>query len=219
MRAELGIDAQRATIIARAAAIGATIIAEYVEVESGKRSDRPQLSAAVRECRATGADLICAKVDRLARDARFLLTLIDGMGRQEVEFCDMPTLPRGPMQRFMLTQLASMAELERGLIAERTRAALQAARQRGVKLGGARDGAGSPDGMARARAAYQAQASEHAARVMPYIEAAKRAGAVTTRDLAAALTARGAGNRDRARRLGLESGLSCDGARGVTGRE
>lgn len=87
---------------------------------------------ALNACRGHRATLIIAKLDRLARNARFLLSLIDS--DVNVLFCDLPQLT-GPMGRFVVTQMAAVAELEAGLVSERTKQALQAAKARGQKLG------------------------------------------------------------------------------------
>ena len=117
-----------------------TLLREIVEVETGKASDRPQLAAALALCRLTGSTLVVAKLDRLARNARFLLSVVEGSGDAGVVFCDLPTLPAGPVGKFMLTQMAAVAELEAGLISQRTKAALAAAKARGQALGGWRGG-------------------------------------------------------------------------------
>jgi DNA invertase Pin-like site-specific DNA recombinase len=104
-----------------------------VEVESGKRSDRPKLAEALRQAKVNKAALVVAKVDRLARNVHFLETILGG--DVEVVFADLPQVS-GPMGRFILQQLAAVAQLEAGLISERTKAALAAAKKRGVKLGG-----------------------------------------------------------------------------------
>jgi DNA invertase Pin-like site-specific DNA recombinase len=101
-------------------------------VESGKRAKRPQLDAALAACKKHKAKLIVAKLDRLSRNVSFLLKLIDS--GVEVLFADLPEL-NGAMGRFVLITMASVAELEAGLISERTKAALKAAKARGVKLG------------------------------------------------------------------------------------
>ena len=108
------------------------LVAEFVEVESGKRAKRPQLDAALTACKKQKAKLVVAKLDRLSRNVAFLLKLIDS--GVEVLFADPPEL-NGAMGRFMLTTMASVAELEAGLISERTKAALKAAKARGVRLG------------------------------------------------------------------------------------
>ena len=99
---------------------------------SGKRAKRPQLDAALAACKKHKAKLVVAKLDRLSRNVSFLLKLIDS--GVEVLFADLPEL-NGAMGRFMLTTMASVAELEAGLISERTKAALKAAKARGVRLG------------------------------------------------------------------------------------
>jgi DNA invertase Pin-like site-specific DNA recombinase len=103
-------------------------------VESGRSTTRPELLKALQRCQQTAATLLVAKLDRLSRSVPFLRSLIDGS--VDVAFCDMPQLAPGAMGRFILTQMAAVAELEAGLISERTRAALKAAKARGVKLGG-----------------------------------------------------------------------------------
>jgi DNA invertase Pin-like site-specific DNA recombinase len=128
----LGLDAQKAAVADRLNGGHWQIVGEFIEVESGKRAKRPQLDAAIAACKKQKAKLIVAKLDRLSRNVSFLLKLIDcGV---EVLFADLPEL-NGAMGRFMLTTMASVAELEAGLISERTKAALKAAKVRGVKLG------------------------------------------------------------------------------------
>jgi DNA invertase Pin-like site-specific DNA recombinase len=190
-RSGLGLDAQRAAVARHVAATAGQVVAEFQEIESGKRNDRPQLAAALAACRARRATLLIAKLDRLARNARFLLGVVEGSGEGGVVFCDLPQVPPGPVGKFLVTQMAAVAELEAGLISQRTRAALAAAKARGVQLGNPRLRAGTPDQARVAAAAKRDAAQTRAADVLPYIEAARRAGAVTLRELAAALTARG----------------------------
>lgn len=189
-RSGLGLEAQREAVSRHVTSTGGRLVAEFQEVESGKRSDRPQLAAALSACRARRATLIVAKLDRLARNTRFLLSVAEGTGEGGVVFCDLPQIPPGAMGKFFITLMAAVAELEAGLISQRTKAALDAARARGVKLGNpnlARQAAGQVAG----RQAQTARAAEHAADVRPYIDAAIGAGATTLRQIAAALTARG----------------------------
>jgi DNA invertase Pin-like site-specific DNA recombinase len=105
---------------------------EFTEIESGKRAKRPQLEAALKACKKHKAKLVVAKLDRLSRNTRFLLTPLES--GVEVLFADLPDVS-GAMGKFILTQMAAVAELEAGLIGERTKAALAAAKQRGVQLG------------------------------------------------------------------------------------
>jgi DNA invertase Pin-like site-specific DNA recombinase len=190
-RSGLGLEAQREAVSQYIAQTGGELVEEYQEVESGKRSDRPQLAAALSACRARRATLVIAKLDRLARNARFLLSVVEGTGDAGVAFCDLPTLPSGPVGKFMLTQMAAVAELEAGLISQRTKAALASAKARGVKLGNPILRAGSPESARAAAAVKATQAREKAAGVLPYITAARKAGATTLAQLAEALTARG----------------------------
>jgi DNA invertase Pin-like site-specific DNA recombinase len=127
----LGLEAQR-TMVARFPKEG-PILAEYTEVETGKRADRPQLLLAIAHARATGAVLLIAKLDRLARNVAFTANLMDS----DVEFicCDHPSATR-----LTLHILAAVAEEESRLISERTKAALAEAKKQGVKLGSARPG-------------------------------------------------------------------------------
>jgi DNA invertase Pin-like site-specific DNA recombinase len=131
-RSGLGLEAQRAAVKASLNGGSWKIVGEFVEVESGKRAKRPELEAALAACKKHRAKLIVAKLDRLARNTKFLLTLLDS--GVEVLFCDMPQVA-GAMGRFTVTQMAAVAELEAGLISERTKAALAAAKERGVELG------------------------------------------------------------------------------------
>ena len=187
----LGLDAQRAAVANYVDSAGGVVAAEFEEVESGKRTDRPQLAAALAACRARRAALVIAKLDRLARNARFLLHVVEGTGEAGVVFCDLPSVPPGPVGKFLLTQMAAVAELEAGLISQRTRAALAAAKARGTVLGNPRLRAGTPDQARAAAAAKSAQARARAADVLPYLDAARRAGARTLHELAEALTNRG----------------------------
>ncbi|HEV2303811.1 MAG TPA: recombinase family protein [Stellaceae bacterium] len=184
-RSGLGIEAQKAAVAAYAAAAGGRVIHEFEEVESGRKNDRPELAAALAACRAKKAALVVAKLDRLARNARFLLSVAEGAGEAGVAFCDLPQLPPGPMGKFFLTLMAAVAELEAGLISQRTKAALAAARARGRKLG-------NPNlRSAGAGAARKRQARAKAREVAPLIRAARKAGCETLTEIAQALTARG----------------------------
>ncbi len=129
----LGLEAQRLTVEAFAKARGGKILAEYLEIESGKRKDRPELAKALAHCRRSKATLVVAKLDRLARNVAFTSALMDS----NVEFvaCDNPHA-----NRLTIHILAAVAEAEAVAISERTKAALAAAKARGVKLGSARPG-------------------------------------------------------------------------------
>lgn len=130
----LGLEAQRQAVHAFARMRGMEILVEHTEIESGKNNERPELRDALKYAKTLGAVVLIAKLDRLARNTRFLLELMDS----GVEFTavDNPTL-----SRLTATILAAVAEDEARRISERTKAALNAARLRGVKLGGYRVGA------------------------------------------------------------------------------
>lgn len=124
----LGLEAQRAAASAYLAANGGELIAEFTEVESGKKDSRPELRAAIELCRKTGATLLIAKLDRLARNVAFIANLLESGVRFVA--VDMPNA-----DRFMMHVYAAMAEEEGRRISERTRGALAAAKARGVQLG------------------------------------------------------------------------------------
>jgi DNA invertase Pin-like site-specific DNA recombinase len=116
----LGLDAQR-EIVKRYLDGGRwKLIDEVTETESGKRSE---LKRALHLCRVHKATLIVAKLDRLARNAAFLKTVLRESGDQGVIFCDLPQT-EGPMGKFLIGIMAEVAELEAGLISQRTKAAL-----------------------------------------------------------------------------------------------
>jgi DNA invertase Pin-like site-specific DNA recombinase len=125
----LGLEAQQQAVRDLVAREGIEVLASFTEVESGTRkSDRPELRAAIELCREQGAVLLIAKLDRLARNVHFL----SGLMESGVEFkaCDMPVA-----DNFTVHILAAVAEKEAKLISERTKAALASAKARGVRLG------------------------------------------------------------------------------------
>lgn len=138
-RSGLGLEAQRHAVHALCDGRGWQVVTEYTEVESGKRNNRPQLVAALADARRTGAKLVVAKLDRLSRNAEFTLSLRNS----GVDFvcADNPDV-----NRLTIGLLAVINEDERERIADRTRAALQAAKARGVRLG-------NPNGAAALRRA------------------------------------------------------------------
>ena len=122
----LGLSAQRAAVAGFADSIGG----EFTDVESGKNADRPELAKALAACRRSGSTLLIAKLDRLARSVSFICSLLDA----GVDFvcADMPEA-----NKFTIHLMAAIGEYEAELISKRTKAALKAARARGVKLGAA----------------------------------------------------------------------------------
>lgn len=178
----LGLEAQRAAVAGYLNGGSWSLVAEHVEVESGKRDDRPKLAEALRTCRLHGARLVIAKLDRLSRDAHFLL----GLEKAGVDFvaCDNPTA-----NRLTVGILAMVAEEERRAISARTKAALAAAKARGTKLGGDRGNLGTVRDAGRALAiqARRAKAGAHAADLAPVIADLRASGVTTLAALAAAL--------------------------------
>lgn len=177
----LGLDAQRATVRSFAAAQGRTIIEEYTEVETAKGTCaielRPKLAAALTEARRRKCPIAVAKLDRLSRNVAF----IAGLMADRVPFLIADLGPN--VDPFMLHIYAAVAEKEREMISERTKAGLAAARRRGTKLG-------NPDmGRIRERAALARRqaADQFAASVMPTIGGIRDRGLTSTRAIAAEL--------------------------------
>ncbi len=120
-----------------------------------------------------------------------LLSVVEGSGEAGVVFCDLPTVPAGPVGRFLVTQMAAVAELEAGLISQRTRAALTVAKACGVKLGNPRLVPATPAMAAVAREARSRQVAERAADVLAVLRQVQGEGAGSLRDIAVGLQARG----------------------------
>ncbi|TCK05864.1 recombinase family protein [Marinobacterium mangrovicola] len=169
----LGLEAQRRDVEAYAAGSGATVIAEFTEIESGGKSDRAELQAAIERCQLVGGRLVIAKLDRLSRSVGFIAQLQDSGVRFVA--CDMPEA-----NETMVQLMSVMAQAERKAISVRTRAALQAAKARGVQLGNpnlaaARE-ARTGDVTAKARKARKVKANRHADLVMREIQSAQGEG-------------------------------------------
>ena len=190
-RSGLGLEAQRQAVAAHVTQAGGEVVGEFLEVESGKRADRPQLAAALASCRTRRAVLVIAKLDRLARNARFLLSVVEGTGEAGVVFCDLPKVPAGPIGKFLVTQMAAVAELEAGLISQRTRAALAVAKARGVRLGNPSPTPATAEMAAAARQARSRQVAARASDVLAVVRQVQAAGASSLRAVAAELEAHG----------------------------
>lgn len=183
----LGLEAQQEAVTAYAKAHKAKLLESFTEVESGKRNDRPELAKALRLAKLTGATLVIAKLDRLSRNAAFLLTLRDS-GASFV-CADMPHA-----DSLTIGVLALVAQQEREAISKRTRDALAAAKRRGKKLGnpnGAEPLRRAGKGNKAAVAARQRQLAERKATLAPVIEELRAAGATTLRQIAEGLNSRG----------------------------
>ena len=188
-RSGLGLEAQRETVRLHLNGGEWQLVDEFVEVESGRASDRPQLAKALARCRVMNATLIVANVSRLTRNPDFMSRLVEA--GVEVCFCDLPSID-GPVGKFMLRQMLSVAELEAGFIGERTRKALAAAKARGVKLGGNRGNLPNVGDKGRViSAAVRAEKVKRRAHdLAPIIADIRASGLSSLREIAAALNAR-----------------------------
>src|SRR6516162_11642335 len=156
----LGIEAQRQAVATYLNGGNWRIVGEFVEVESGRRVDRPKLDEALAAARVRQVPLVVAKVDRLTRSVAFLSRLLDA--GVDVRFADLPMI-EGATGKFMLQQMAAIAELEAGMISARTKAALAAAKKRGVVLGGFRGRTFTAKDHKASIAVRQEQAAQRAA--------------------------------------------------------
>ncbi|SDY93266.1 recombinase family protein [Citreimonas salinaria] len=190
-RSGLGLEAQRTAIDAFAATTGATILARFTETESGKRDNRPELDKALNLARITGATLVIAKLDRLSRNAAFLLTL----QASSVRFvaCDMPEA-----NNLTVGIMALVAQQEREAISRRTKEALAAAKARGVTLGNPNGAAAlrrAGKGGVALREAVRGNADAFAQELAPVVAEIRAAGHTSLRAMAAELNARGISTR------------------------
>ncbi len=167
----LGLEAQKKAIADYLNGGDWELIAEYREIESGKNDERIELQKALNHCMMTGARLIIAKLDRLSRDSHF----VGGVMKSGVEFiaCDTPTA-----DKFTIHIFAAVAEQEARMISERTKAALQAAKSRGTKLGNPRNlhEAAAQAGRKAGVKGRQIKADEFAKRVLPIVQAINSRG-------------------------------------------
>jgi DNA invertase Pin-like site-specific DNA recombinase len=185
-RSGLGIEAQRTAVGCFAEVEGIAIIREFVEAETGKGADaldrRPQLAAALAAARSAKCAVLVSKLDRLSRDVAF----VSGLMAQRVPFI-VAELGRDA-DPFMLHLYAALAEKERRLISERTKAALAAKKASGAKLGNPRNiGLAGSAG----RAAQTAAADEFAAGLLPIVNAIRATGATSLEAISRALNERG----------------------------
>ena len=184
-RSGLGIEAQRVALAGFAAGESFEIVAEFVEIETGKGSDaldrRPQLAAALAKARTLRCPVAVAKLDRLSRDVHF----VSGLMAHRVPFFVAELGPE--VDPFVLHLYAALAQKERALIAGRTKSALAAAKAKGIKLGNPH----LEDARRHAVAAVKAEADRAAGNVLPIIAEIRKSGATTLRAIAEALNARG----------------------------
>jgi DNA invertase Pin-like site-specific DNA recombinase len=180
----LGLEAQRKAVEDFLNGGRWELIEEFIEVESGKRDDRPKLAEALARCRLHNAVLVIAKLDRLSRDAHFLL----GLQKAGVRFvaADMPEA-----NEMVVGIMAVVAQAERKMISQRTKAALAAAKARGQRLGTPGNLRNQDSGRVQGRAKRTMVAGERAADLKPIIADLRAGGASSLRQIAAGLNRRG----------------------------
>ena len=187
----LGMDAQRAAISGYVERAGGELVREYVEVESGKSADRPELRKALAACQRLGARLVIAKLDRLSRSVSFIASLMDS--RADFVIVELPEA-----NRLTIHIMAAVAESEREMISKRTKEALAAAKARGVKLG-------NPQGIAKEAAARGRKLGQEARQKRARLFAERMSGTINR------LRAEGLSLRDIAKRLNEEGTLTPSG--------
>ncbi len=180
----LGLEAQRTAVMDHLN--GGALLDTFTEVESGRRNDRPELAKALDLCRRKKATLVIAKLDRLARNVAFIANLMDA--NVDLVAVDMPQA-----NRLTLHIMAAMAEHEAQAVSQRTKAALQAAKDRGRKLGWSIPSRYGEQAQASAKGVTSnvTTADRFAANVAPVIRDIERAGVTTLQGIADALNARG----------------------------
>lgn len=186
-RSGLGLEAQRDAVRALCQQRGWEIIAEFTEIESGKRNDRPELIAALKRAKVTGGRLVIAKLDRLSRNVAFLAALQDSGAKFTA--ADMPEA-----DEFTIHILAAVAQRERKLTSDRTKVALAAAKAAGTKLGnpkGAEALRRAGRGTGAAVQAVRQNAANRAAEYAETVADVRASGATSLAAIAEELNARG----------------------------
>lgn len=185
-RSGLGLEAQKKAVADYLNGGEWELLHEFIEIESGRRKDRPQLKAALDMCKREKATLVIAKLDRLARNVAFVATLLEG--RIKFVCCDMPEA-----DSTMLHIYSAMAEREAIKTSERTKSALAAAKARGKQLGWSMPFriAEQRDASKRGAASNRRQAQQFASNVVPVVESIRAAGVNSLASIATALNARG----------------------------
>jgi DNA invertase Pin-like site-specific DNA recombinase len=173
----LGLDAQKTAVMTYLGSYGGQTLASFTEIESGKDNERPELHKALKRCRQTRATLLVAKLDRLSRNAAFLLSLRDAGVRFVA--ADMPEANEA-----MIGFMAVMAQYERDQISHRTRVALAAAKARGTRLGNPNLRPGTAENAALARSALVSQATARAVDLNEVIMDAQQLGKTSLRQIA-----------------------------------
>ena len=179
-RSGLGLEAQQAAVSTYLNGGSWELVDTFTEIESGRNSDRPELAKALAACKKLKATLVVAKLDRLSRSVAFLARMLEA----NVDFvaCDNPHA-----NKLMIHMLAAFAEHERDQISARTKAALAAAKARGVRLGGPK----LAEAQAKGQVAQRVDAANRAVNIMPVIREIQAAGVTSLNAIAQTLNARG----------------------------
>jgi DNA invertase Pin-like site-specific DNA recombinase len=180
-RSGLGLEAQQASVREHLQRVGGAQLASFIEVESGRKNDRPKLAAAILRCKQSNATLLVAKLDRLSRNAAFLMNLKDS--GVEFEALDIPGA-----NSMTVGVLALVAQHEAEAISKRTKDALAARRARGLRMGNPRDMSAHQKRASRmGNQANRAKAHARARLIAPAIEQARAEGHMSLRRIAAYL--------------------------------
>ncbi|MDC2992997.1 recombinase family protein [bacterium] len=182
----LGLEAQKEAVNRWLGTNQHELVSEHVEIESGRRDDRPELAAAIKDAKKAGATLVIAKLDRLARD----IYTISRLMRSGVKFV---AVDNPHANELTVHLLAVMAEHDAKQISERTKAALKTAKARGVKFGAANPliGVKGVPALQKARGGQIQRADKGAAEILPIIDGIRAVGITTLDGIADALNKRG----------------------------
>lgn len=183
-RSGLGLEAQQASVGEYLQRVGGAELAAFIEVESGRKNDRPKLQAAILRCKQSNATLLVAKLDRLSRNAAFLMNLRDsGVQFEAIDIQGANSMTVGV--------LALVAQHEAEAISARTKAALAARRARGLPMGNPRDMSAYAKRASRlGNAANRAKAQDRAKLIAPAIDQAQAEGHTSLHQIAAYLNER-----------------------------
>lgn len=187
-RSGLGLEAQQEQVARHVQSVNGRVLETFTEIESGKNCERPQLAASLAACRLRRATLLIAKIDRLSRDAAFLLGLQKDLQRAGLKFvaADLPEA-----NELTIGIMAVIAQAERKMISERTKAALAVAKGRGKTLGNPANLSNRAKGTAMSARVRTESAAQQASDLAPVIANVRAEGATSLREIAEVLNERG----------------------------
>lgn len=181
-RSGLGLEAQQEAIRAHVSCDRDQLVAEFTEIESGRKANRPELARALAACRLHRATLVIAKLDRLARNVAFVSNLMES--GVDFEACDFPQA-----NRLTIHILAAVAEHEARMASERTKAALAAAKARGRTLGGFRGHVATEAARALGRQMQRSRSAARSLDLLPVIATLRGRGVLGYAPMARSLNA------------------------------